>query len=555
MCSTLKVADIASFHEKFYASREKCRQDAYLLRYCRIKEVKRRRPKTHQGNKPHSLNVQYYIKRKLADEDVPVCRTAFLQILNISKHRILGVLKRFKSSSEMPKENRGGDHRSHKSSAKRNKVIAFIKSFTVVETHYCRGKSTRQYLPSDLSAKKMWRIYNINNPDLPVKECFFRYIFNTKFNLGFNSPQTDVCSRCLQFTEKIKHLNDSKEKQNLMTEQRIHKLRSKAFFEALQEDKPSLLIISYDCQKNLPLPKIPDQQAYYKRQLYVYNFCIVVGNSRSSLKKDNVFMYTWKESDSQKGSNEIASAIFHRLQQLDLDGISSLRLCSDGCGGQNKNIIVISMASSWMKRTAPNTLKTLELLFPVTGHSYIPPDRVFANIEKKIRRKDTIIRPEEYFQIFEESGNVLQLGVDWFAFDWKSACAENIKTTSYLHFKINSCKRIIITRTPSNDILVQGEPNYKHLIGVPKGICKKGKTLLNLNPDELDLYINSIKPEKLKNVNELLTGHFGLDWKDNSSELGLDYYKAVVDRPQMDPRLPQSENSICEEPEDDNRFI
>lgn len=98
-------------------------------------------------------------------------------------------------------------------------------------------------------------------------------------------------------------------------------------------------------------------------------------------------MYTWKESDSQKGSIEIASAIFHRLQQLNLEEISTLRLCSDGCGGQNKNITVISMASIWMKRTAPMTLKTLELVFPVTGHSYIPPDRVFANIEKKIRKK------------------------------------------------------------------------------------------------------------------------------------------------------------------------
>lgn len=213
----------------------------------------------------------------------------------------------------MPKENRGGDRKSHKSLAKRDKVMTYIKSFTIIESHYCRGKSTRQYLPSDLSVKKMWRFYNKDNHDLPVKESFFRHIFNTKFNLDIISPQTDVCSRCLQFKERIKHSKDPLQKQNLMTDQRIHKLRSKAFFEALREEKPDLLTISYDFQQNLPLPKIPDQQAYYKRQLYVYNFCIVVGSSHSPLKKDNVFMYSWKESDSQKGSNEIASAIFHRL--------------------------------------------------------------------------------------------------------------------------------------------------------------------------------------------------------------------------------------------------
>lgn len=214
------------------------------------------------------------------------------------------------------------------------------------------------------------------------------------------------------------------------------------------------------------------------------------------------------------------------------------------------------MASVWMKISAPPALKTLKLVFPITGHSYIPPGRVFANIEKEIRKKDTIICPEEYFQIFEEFGNVLQLGVDWYAFDWKSACSEIIRSTSSLHFKINSCKRIIISRTSRNEILVQGEPNYKHSIGVSKGICKKGKSLVNINPDELDLYVNGIKPEKLINVKELLLGHFGHDWESNSSEFGLDFYKAVLNRAQIiDPAQPQFEEPLCEELEDDNRFI
>lgn len=31
-----------------------------------------------------------------------------------------------------------------------------------------------------------------------------------------------------------------------------------------------VLTLSYDCQKNLVLPKVPDQSAYYGRQAYFY---------------------------------------------------------------------------------------------------------------------------------------------------------------------------------------------------------------------------------------------------------------------------------------------
>lgn len=36
------------------------------------------------------------------------------------------------------------------------------------------------------------------------KENYFRHIFNTDYDIGFGSPRTNVCSTCLQLTEKIK---------------------------------------------------------------------------------------------------------------------------------------------------------------------------------------------------------------------------------------------------------------------------------------------------------------------------------------------------------------
>lgn len=135
---------------------------------------------------------------------------------------------------------------------------------------------------------------------------------------------------------------------------------------------------------------------------------------------------------------------------------------------------------------------------------------MFANIEKQIRKRDIIIQPEQFIDIFQESARVLQLGTDWYIFYWKTMCSENIKSTSSLHFKINSYKRIVISRTASDDIVVQGEPYYKHSVNVSNRILKKGKSSININPEEVDLQTIPIKPEKLSNIDDLL--HFGLEW-------------------------------------------
>ena len=137
-----------------------------------------------------------------------------------------------------------------------------------------------------------------------VKPLYFRNIFNTSFNLGFGTPRVDVCSTCLQLTEKIKVASEG-DKARLMVEKTVHKRCAKAFFEMLKTEDPSIKIISFDCQKNMPLPKIPDQTTYYARQLYFCNFTVVEGNSKSQLTNQNVFCYCWTEDEYAKDANLI----------------------------------------------------------------------------------------------------------------------------------------------------------------------------------------------------------------------------------------------------------
>ena len=59
-----------------------------------------------------------------------------------------------------------------------------------------------------------------------------------------------------------------------------------------------------------------------------------------------------------------------------MDGIDTVRLASDACGGQNSALIY--MASYWLITRAP--VKKIELLFPVRGHTFLPCDRVFGTL-------------------------------------------------------------------------------------------------------------------------------------------------------------------------------
>lgn len=107
------------------------------------------------------------------------------------------------------------------------------------------------------------------------------------------------------------------------------------------------------------------------------------------------------ENESSKDLNLVASAVYHRLTETDKTNITTIRLVTDGCGGQNKNCIVIGACSKWLLRNP--SIKTIEIVFPVTGHSFMPADRVFGVIEKELKKLEVILHPKEIRFILKRS--------------------------------------------------------------------------------------------------------------------------------------------------------
>lgn len=494
--------------------------------------IKRRRPKSGT-NTQKEARAKYFI-RNLNKDLIPVCYNTFLKALRVSRFRVNRIAQRYHMDGEMAKERRGGNTTGNKFVAKKENVMQFLNKLKCSETHYCVNRTGRKYLPAELNITKLWRMYiaETENENLHVKQHYFRYIFNRSYNLGFGSPRVDVCSTCLSLQEKIKACKNEPEKANLMVLKRVHRLKYKKFYTLLKENRDDLLILSFDCQKNQPLPKLPDQSAYYCRQLYLNNFCIVKGHSKSKLTLDNVTSFVWTENEFSKGSNVIASCLFHSLKSIDMTPYTVVRLISDGCGGQNKNTILLSMLCSWFRNNAPANIKEIQLVFPITGHSFLPPDRVFANIEKDIRKSEVIVSPEEYVSKIARFATVLRLGDDVVVQDWKTATTEFMKKPGSLHFSIQSAKRIYFTKKTlcgSRTIVVQGENTYTLKSDLPasaKSITKRGQHLQNLVPQIIGKGNHIAKEQKKRDVNYLLEKHYGEHWRSNES---LKFFIHVLD--------------------------
>lgn len=545
-CKLLSNLDIKAFADGFYKSKNKTSQDAYILTYCDFSTPNR--TDRHPRNGPRkNISIDYRI-RKRDGKLAKVCQKAFCGFLNIGRDRVQRVCKRHLETGGPPVERRGGDRKSVKFLAKTNSVISFIKKFKTLEVHYCRSRTKRQYLPSELSINKMYAMYceQVTDNDLQVKQSYFRYVFNTKFNIGFKAPATDICSQCQMFKETIKFEKDPVKKQVLMNRSTIHKRRAKAFYKLLREDKPNMLTLCFDCQKNMPLPKLSDQAAYFSRQISLYNCGTVVGSSKAELTKENVSLYVWGEYDRPKGSNEIASIIFHRLCHLTIsEKIDHVRLIADGCGGQNKNTILMAMCSYWLATRAPNHVKRLEVIFPVVGHSFLPPDRVFARVEKSVKAKESLVSPSEYVDIYENFGTVVQVGsAECPVLDFKAEATYYCKLPGKWHFQFNPSKRFILNKV-DNEILVRGETSYISNNGSDQSVTKKGKRICDMKPEEMKTGI-TLNPAKITDVENLLTKHFGSEWRkmDRLNFLN-NLIPVIVKKPKKNSQV-DGEDEMCE---------
>lgn len=362
------------------------------------------------------INVKFFKKRQLTvdaivsrrdysrkytfivdNEEVQVCKQMFTQTLSISDRVVTTVFKKLEKSHVISADARGKhNNRPNKIPEEVKKYIRMhILQFPVIESHYTRENSQRQYLQPDLSIAKMHRLYLqwiqdkiVSEPTQNATLRQYTDIFND-FNYSFFKPKKDMCDICEKY--KLATPEEKNLQQLMYDEHQNNKIiaREKKKLDKLRANHdPAFCVAAFDLEKILVTPQGEVSNFFYKRKFAVYNFTVY------DIGKKIGYCFMWDESQAKRGANEIATCLFMFLKIMVAKGVKEFSFYSDNCGGQNRNRFLFSM---W--EYASFTLK-IEIThrFLEKGHTQNEGDSMHATIENAKKGKSIYV-PEDWIAL------------------------------------------------------------------------------------------------------------------------------------------------------------
>ena len=259
--------------------------------------------------------------------------------------------------------------------------MAHINSFPKVSAHYVRKSSQKTYIEdttnvSKLTLTKMHNLYLAECQKEGVKDhvsvTTYKDILNSQ-NIKIHQPKKDQCKICVKYTR-----SNPEEKERLEASQETHINNNKKVMELKlayktrgKEDK-SLLVFNFDLEAVLYTPCDKVSTIYYMRKLCTYN------STAFNLVTKTGQCYIWDESEGKRGSNEIGTTIHRYLEQFDGEEVV---MFSDTCGGQNRNQYIAALLLYIV--TNHRSIKSIDYIFMVQGHSHMEVDSMHSAIERK----------------------------------------------------------------------------------------------------------------------------------------------------------------------------
>uniref|UniRef100_A0ABD2W2F8 DUF7869 domain-containing protein n=1 Tax=Trichogramma kaykai TaxID=54128 RepID=A0ABD2W2F8_9HYME len=319
--------------------------------------------------------IMYRLPKIETLELVKVCRTMFLHTLAISKQTAIternkNIASNGTGVAGIDNRGRHGNHPHKYPEAIINVIKEHIKNFPVVESHYARANTAKQYLPEGLNYPKMLRLLMVQLDaagikNLRISRQIYRKTMIENFNYGFFKPKNDKC----EFCERYKNSNFA-EKRKLKSDWKSHlnnKKRARKFMrEATKKAKSdkSLLVLHFDLQKVLTTPKAQVSNMYYMSRVSIFNLTLYDLARRNETKPK----------------------------------IKEINTFSDNCGGQNKNLNVFSMMLTF---AVLHNVKIIHRFLEV-GQTQSAGDSMHANIESYTKQKE-IFTQEQWGKAMQAS--------------------------------------------------------------------------------------------------------------------------------------------------------
>jgi len=357
----------------------------YALKMDLVQKKNRKRFKKHSR--------YYHIQTAAARKKV--CKEFFLRTFGVSNGRLDRALKNQRANSGVVKPDQRGRHVKFRiASNNRSSVVDHVSMFPRYISHYTRShQSSREYLASNLNLRIMYRLYvqHCHQKSLqPVKESYYRHVFNTEFNLSFHQPLKDTCQKC----DKFKMLLDVSPSREIEVQREIHLRKAEKVRAKLNSSKETAsscdLCFTFDLQKTLITPSISTGVAYYKRQLATYNLGI------HNLANNDATMFMWHEGLASRGASDIGSCIWKFICDKVQEGATNITAFCDSCGGQNRNFKIASLLCHCVTTLS---VESFTVYYMQSGHSYLPNDADFCVIEKAKKSGKEMYIPQNWMEL------------------------------------------------------------------------------------------------------------------------------------------------------------
>lgn len=351
-------------------------------------------------------NYKYFLTNSTGEHE-EVCFKFFLKCLQVSSSSVYRAIKSV-AKNEIAIERRGQFPTRKTKESDLLFVKKFIRKFPSYPSHYGAPKSNKRYLNPNMNIKRMYKEYCIVckfQKRKIVSEWKFSYVFNTCFNLTFHPRRVDTCRKCDKFKAEIQSERTNTVKKLFLVQQRnehwrIVRQTKKIFNETknmVRDESNNAEMLVFDLQRALELPLISTSEAFYCRQLWVYNLCIF------DEKRDMAYMYVWNETIASRGAQEISSCLLKHFQNYVPPETEEIILYSDACPGQNRNIKTTMMVKKCLDLWPHTALKSIEQRFFVSGHSYNSCDRCFGLIERQKKMTESIFTPDHWVNIITQA--------------------------------------------------------------------------------------------------------------------------------------------------------
>ena len=263
---------------KFWSLDDNEKQVFYSQTTERSYKAMRHDQNNNKTDSRRKYTYKYFFKSD--GEKYQICKESYLTTLDISHRRIQWFHKKSTDSSSKFHDMRGKTTKRRIPNERLDVIRRHILSFNRMPSLYCRASTSKEYLEPGLSLCKMYEMYcvkyksaNRNSPDIE----------NQALKLKFEAHQTDKAStKCERDTDM----------------------------------KSDQMVVCFDMQNVIALPRANTSNFFYKRKLNVTNLTAHCSEANTA------YNAIWCEGLAGRGANEIASALTPILSAIKRDHLS-----------------------------------------------------------------------------------------------------------------------------------------------------------------------------------------------------------------------------------------